>query len=189
MIDGEHGQSIESTNLEPSGPVLGPSHDQGPAEISNEPTSDPHPSDFTAVRALVQDLTLPPVPKLDIPPSPPGSPDPGANAKFAHFLSLKKQDVHFNQKLAGSTSLKNPSLLGKLREHAGISDQGQYATSLPNDIWDVSGLPNQGYKEALLKTQQDIRQKTEESKATGQRTSVEFVPGAPGPNRTESRRG
>ncbi|KAJ6155043.1 hypothetical protein N7470_005609 [Penicillium chermesinum] len=48
------------------------------------------------------------VPNLDIPPSPPGSPDPAANAKFQHFLSLKHQGVHFNAKLATSSSLKNP---------------------------------------------------------------------------------
>lgn len=114
---------------------------------------------------------------MDIPPSPPGSPDPGANAKFAHFLTLKKQGVHFNEKLAGSSSLKNPSLLVKLREHVGIDDQAQYSTSLPDDIWDASKLPEWGYKEELLRAQQETRNRVEEKNATGQRGPVEFVSG------------
>ena len=126
-------------------------------------------------RTLIHDLTLPPVPNLDIPPSPPGSPDPVANAKFAHFLSLKKKGIHFNEKLADSTSLKNPSLLGKLREHAGIDEQAQYSTSLPTDVWDVSELPSWGFKEELLKAQQDERRKVEEGKVAGQRSSIDFV--------------
>lgn len=126
---------------------------------------------------MIHDLTLPPVPDLNIPPSPPGSPDPAANTKFSHFLSLKKQGVHFNEKLAGSSSLKNPSLLVKLRQHAGIDDVGQYATSLPLDIWDVSSLPDWGYKEELVKTQQATRHKSEEkARASGPRDSIEFVP-------------
>lgn len=166
------------SNAEPSGPVLGPSGHQE-LEALDEPahSSDPDPTHFSAVRTSIQDLTLPPVPNLDIPPSPPGSPDPGANAKFAHFLTLKKQGVHFNEKLAGSSSLKNPSLLVKLREHVGIDDQEQYSTSLPDDIWDASKLPEWGYKEELLRAQQETRNRVEEKKATGQRGPVEFVSG------------
>lgn len=137
---------------------------------------------YSEVRALIHDLTLPPVPKLDIPPSPPGSPNPGANAKFSHFLSLKNQGIHFNEKLAGSTSLKNPSLLSKLRDHVGINDQGQYSTSLPNDIWDASALPGWGFKEELLKARQEICHKKEEKKGIGQGDSVEFVASTTGPS-------
>lgn len=163
-------------NMEPSGPVLGPS---GRDELDglHEQSHSSDPSHFSAIRTSIHDLTLPPVPNLDIPPSPPGSPDLGASAKFAHFLSLKKQGVHFNEKLAGSTSLKNPSLLVKLRKHAGIDDVAQYSTTLPRDIWDASNLPGWGYKEELLRTQQEIRHKAEEKRAMGQRSSVEFVSG------------
>lgn len=135
-------------------------------------------SPFSASRALVQDLTLPLIPNLDIPPSPPGSPNPAANAKFEHFLSLKKQGVHFNSKLASSSSLKNPSLLKKMMEHAGINEQSQYDTSLPADLWNPSNLPNWGFKEELLRTQQDFRKQSEEKKASGQRSSVDFVTGS-----------
>jgi hypothetical protein len=123
-------------------------------------------------------MTLPPIPNLDIPPSPPGSPNPVANQKFAHFLSLKKQGVHFNEKLAGSSSLRNPSLLAKLMAHSGIDEQAQYATSLPNDIWNVSSLPPWGYKEELLKCQQEIRRRIEEKKSSGQREPIDFVSSA-----------
>ncbi|OJD12834.1 hypothetical protein AJ78_06636 [Emergomyces pasteurianus Ep9510] len=137
-------------------------------------------SPFSSNRALLRDMTLPPFPNLDIPPSPPGSPNPAANQKFAHFLSLKRQGIHFNEKLASSSSLRNPSLLAKLMEHAGIDAQAQYATSLPKDLWDpVTTLPPWGYKEELLKSQQELRRKIEEKKASGSgpRETIDFVPG------------
>lgn len=165
-----------TTNAEPVGPVLGPSHPEGPHEASGRSSDGPS-SPFSTSLALIHDLTLPPVPNLDIPPSPPGSPDPKANAKFAHFLSLKKQGTHFNEKLASSSSLKNPSLLKKMMVHAGIDDRTQYSTSLSSDLWDMTDLPNWGFKEELLKTQQEIRRKTEEKRPTGQRDSIEFVSG------------
>ncbi|OQE01624.1 hypothetical protein PENVUL_c042G04053 [Penicillium vulpinum] len=167
-----------ATDSVPEGPVLGPAS-MGMAPLSEDKHSTSgRSSPFSASRALVQDLTLPPVPNLDIPPSPPGSPNPAANAKFEHFLSLKKQGIHFNSKLASSSSLKNPSLLKKMMEHAGINEQSQYDTSLPADLWDTSNLPNWAFKEELLKTQQDLRKQSEEKKASGQRTSVDFVSGS-----------
>ena len=138
---------------------------------------DPSPngrSPFSASRALIQDLTLPSVPNLDIPPSPPGSPNPAANSKFEHFLSLKKQGVHFNAKLASSSSLKNPSLLQKMMQHAGIEEQGQYETSLPTELWDISSIPQWGHKEELLRAQQEFRSKLESEP----RSSIQFVSGS-----------
>lgn len=153
---------------EPSGPVLGPAHEgTGAPEVFDEQSS--------ASRTVVHDLTLPPVPNLDIPPSPPGSPSPSANAKFAHFLTLKKQDVHFNEKLAGSVSLKNPSLLRKMMEHAGIDHQAQYFSSLPPELWSTTDLPNWGYKEELLKAQRELNTRAEEGRLQGQRDTIEFV--------------
>ncbi|GES64529.1 HCNGP-domain-containing protein [Aspergillus terreus] len=169
---------------EPTGPVLGPSHnDPQPSKPAPARGSSP----FSTSRALIQDLTLPPVPNLDIPPSPPGSPNPAANAKFAHFLSLKKQNVHFNEKLASSSSLRNPSLLQKLMEHAEIDDQAQYSTSLPLEVWDVTRLPTWGYKEELLKAQKELQYKTEEQKLAGQRDTIDFVAATPDATRTESK--
>lgn len=167
-----------ATDSVPEGPVLGPaSVDMTPLSEDKHSTSG-RSSPFSASRGLVQDLTLPPIPNLDIPPSPPGSPNPAANAKFEHFLLLKKQGVHFNAKLASSSSLKNPSLLKKMMEHAGINDQSQYDTSLPADLWNPANLPKWGFKEELLKTQQDFRKQSEEKKASGQRSSVDFVTGS-----------
>ncbi|KAJ5217535.1 uncharacterized protein N7469_011160 [Penicillium citrinum] len=166
-----------------SGPALGPASGPAPPPLESVQSPNDQPlggrsSPFSASRALIQDLTLPPVPNLDIPPSPPGSPNPAANAKFEHFLSLKKQGVHFNSKLASSSSLKNPSLLKKMMEHAGINEQSQYNTSLPAEIWDISSLPQWGFKEELLRTQQDARQRQEEKNSSGQRSAVEFVSGS-----------
>ncbi|KAL4808573.1 HCNGP-like protein-domain-containing protein [Aspergillus unguis] len=153
---------------EPSGPVLGPTHEENGVSDATDGQS-------STSRLLIHDLTLPPVPNLDIPPSPPGSPNPSANAKFAHFLNLKKQDVHFNDKLASSVSLKNPSLLKKMMEHAGIDEQAQYSNSLPSDLWDTSTLPSWGYKEELLKVQRELNAKAEERKSKGPRDTIEFV--------------
>ncbi|KAE8131861.1 HCNGP-like protein-domain-containing protein [Aspergillus pseudotamarii] len=162
-----------TTSRETRGPILGPSH----KEAHPEPPSSER-SRLSTSHTLIHDLTLPPVPNLDIPLSPPGSPDANANAKFAHFLSLKKQEVHFNEKLALSTSLKNPSLLKKLTEHAGIDGQMQYSTSLPSEVWDMSGLPRWGFKEELSKSQKEFHQKTEEQWSAGQRDTIDFVAAA-----------
>ncbi|KAJ5536829.1 hypothetical protein N7513_010015 [Penicillium frequentans] len=107
------------------------------------------------------------------------SPDPAANAKFEHFLSLKKQGVHFNAKLASSSSLKNPSLLIKMMEHAGIDEQTQYNTSLPVEVWNTYTLPPWAFKEELLRAQQEARQRMDDKKTSGQRSSIEFVPSSP----------
>ena len=169
------------SNEAPSGPVLGPTS-LGPPTQSPEPTGG-RTSPFSASRALIQDLTLPPVPNLDIPPSPPGSPNPAANAKFEHFLSLKKQGVHFNAKLASSSSLKNPSLLMKMMDHAGIDEPSQYNTSLPAELWSTANLPRWGFKEELFRARQEARQKLEDQRLSGQRSSVEFVASSEGKNR------
>lgn len=166
-------QPVISTESNPPGPVLGPSHQE--AQPSNPRSMHGQASPYSASRNLVHDLTLPPVPCLDIPPSPPGSPSPAANAKFAHFLALKKQEVHFNEKLAGSSSLKNPSLLKKLMEHAGLSEEMQYHTALSRELWDMDGLPAWGFKEELLKAQKEMRDNLEEQRLQGQRDTIDFV--------------
>ena len=133
-------------------------------------------SPYSANRALIRDLTLPSIPNYDIPPSPPGSPIASTNAKFKHFLELKKQGVHFNEKLSRSAALKNPSLMQKLMDFANIDEVAEYATTLPKELWDPAGFPEAGYKEKLAKSQKDILKMREEEKAKGQRTSLDFVP-------------
>lgn len=133
-------------------------------------------SPYSSNRSLIRDLTLPPIPKLDIPPSPPGSLSASTNAKFAHFLELKKQGVHFNEKLARSSALKNPSLLQKLMNFAGIEEAGQYASTLPKEVWDPGAFPDWAYKEELAKSQQDVLKKREEEKAKTQREAIDFAP-------------
>ena len=173
----QHSQDM-TADLHPAAPVVGPSHPPAEHVVSENISFDARSSPASASRALIHDLTLPPVPNLDIPPSPPGSPNPAASGKFAHFLNLKKNGIHFNEKMAMSTSLKNPSLLQKLRIHAGIDEQAQYSTSLPANIWDPSNMPKWGFKEELLKSQQEVRRKEEQKRLAGQRTSIEFVSGA-----------
>lgn len=135
-------------------------------------------SPYSANRAATRNLTMPLLPNLDIPPSPPGSPPPGMEEKFERFLQLKKQGVHFNDKLAGSSALKNPMLLQRLMASAGLSESDQYATALPEDLWDPSAFPNHAYKEELARSQQQIAKRKEEGNLRKQREKVDFVPTA-----------
>ena len=103
-------------------------------------------SPYSATRSLLQTLTAPATPRINIPPSPPGTVHDELNKKFQHFIDLKKQDVHFNEKLARSSALKNPGLLKKLMEFAGIEAEASYDTTLPRNIWDP--LSYASHKEA-----------------------------------------
>ena len=132
-------------------------------------------SPYSAARSMARDLTLPSIPNLDIPNSPPGSPPPGMQKKMTHFLELKKQGIHFNEKLAQSSALKNPSLLSKLMTAVGMEGDEQYVTTLPKDLWDPSGFPSWAYKEELAKAQQEAQKKREEEAARTPRDSIDFV--------------
>jgi len=161
------------------GPVLGPTipvDDTTMAESLGEGQSFEPQSPYSANRALLRDLTLPTVPNYDIPPSPPGSPISSTNAKFKHFLDLKKQGIHFNEKLAKSSALKNPSLMQKLMDFSDIDEAGQYATTLPKNLWNPDAFPEYVYKEGLAKSQQKILKRKEEERVRGQREGVDFVP-------------
>jgi hypothetical protein len=119
---------------------------------------------------------MPPVPNFDIPPSPPGSPPPTSTKKFARFLELKKQGIHFNAKLETSSALKNPNLLPKLREFAGIDEKDSLATALSDDLAVPTSFPAWAYADQLNKTQQVIKKKREEKQAQKQREAIDFVP-------------
>jgi hypothetical protein len=99
---------------------------------------------------------------------------------------LKKQGVHFNEKLAKSPALKNPSMLQKLMDFADIDEAGQYATTLPKELWDPKGFPEWAYKEELAKSQQNVLKKKEDEKTRGQRESVDFVPATASGNSSRS---
>ncbi len=91
-------------------------------------------------------------------------------------MLLKKQGMHFNDKLAGSSALKNPMLLQKLMSSAGLITNDQYATTLPKDLWDPTAFPAWAYKEELAKGQQDITSKKKDENTRTQRDCIGFVP-------------
>lgn len=134
-------------------------------------------SPYSTSRSLVHDLTLPPIANLDIPPSPPGSPPPEIDKRLEHFLDLKSQGIHFNEKLARSSALKNPSLLEKLMKFAGMEDKDQYASTLSTEYWNPNEFPPWAYKDELLRSQTSISKQIEEDKKRFQRDSIEFVHG------------
>ena len=123
--------------------------------------------------ATIRSLTLPTKPNLDVPQSPLGSPILGADQKFSHFLALKKQGIHFNSKLGSSSALRNPSLLPKLMDFAGVGSEWQYTTTLPTGLWDPAGLPTWAYKEGLAEAQHRLSKKKEEERV--KRESIGFV--------------
>lgn len=118
------------------------------------------------------------MPNYDIPVSPPGSPVEGKTAKFKHFLELKKQGVHFNEKLANSAAMKNPSLMKKLMDFAEIDEAAEYDTALPKDLWNPRAFPATAYKEMLSQSQRQITKKRDEEKLKGTRESIDFIPAA-----------
>jgi hypothetical protein len=139
--------------------------DDEPIELSYEST-----------REAIRNLTMPPSPNFNIPPSPPGSPPLGSTKKFAHFLKLKKQGVHFNERLHSTTALKNPTLYQKLKQHARISDEEQYATTIPEDLAVPVSFPPWAYADELNKSQAKIKQKREEEAKKKPREAIDFVP-------------
>ncbi|KAL8908854.1 MAG: hypothetical protein Q9207_000580 [Kuettlingeria erythrocarpa] len=130
---------------------------------------------YSTNRAAIRNLTMPATPNFDIPPSPRGSPPPVMEQKFDHFARLKEQGVHFNEKLAASSALKNPALLHRLMSSAGLDNSNQYTTMLSKDLWDPSAFPDWAYKDELAKSQQQIAKKDEKEKLQTQRVGVDFV--------------
>lgn len=174
--------SIDSPPKREDGPntFLGPQPD--PTDLSIRRHSSELVEDYVSSeteREAIQRLTASQMPVKAIPPSPPGSPNPTANARFARFLELKKKGIHFNEDLAQKSSYLNPSLFSTMLHRAGLEDQTQYQTSLPTNLWDISSFPDDVYYEHLGKHQQTIREKKEETKkaqsAAGTRV-LEFVP-------------
>ena len=135
-------------------------------------------SPYSAKRVAIRDLTVPPMPILNIPPSPPGPASSESDKKFQHFLELKKQGIHFNDKLANSSALKNPYLLQKLMDHAGLHEQDQYSFTFSENLLNPRGFPPWTYKEELARSQQVVAKKKEEERAKAPHESIEFVSAA-----------
>jgi hypothetical protein len=153
---------------------------QGPT-VSRPPPDEVPPNDappgspYTANRAIVQNLTLPTVPNFDIPPSPPGSPPQKATKKFAQFLELKKNGQHFNQRLEGSSVLRDPGHLRKLLEFAGISEEEQYASVLTEEFAIPIVFPKWAYADELKALQKQTLKIKEQAKSRAPREAVDFV--------------
>ena len=173
------------------GPAPGPAM---PSEGFEEIAYEEEPSQelsYEAEREAIRNLTMPPVPSFEIPPSPPGSPPPNITKKFANFLKLKKQGVHFNERLASTPALKNPTLFQKLKGHAGISDEEQYATTLPENLAVPTSFPPWAYADELNNSQAKNRQRKENEVKKKGRDAIDFVPaaGSGASSRTSTPRG
>ncbi|KAJ4370542.1 hypothetical protein N0V83_005063 [Neocucurbitaria cava] len=162
----------------PSDPINGPSQvpTVTPPPPEEESADDVIPgSPYTSNRALVQNLTLPTVPNFDIPPSPPGSPPQKATKKFAQFLELKKKGQHFNQRLEGSSVLRDPGHLQRLLDFAGISEEDSYTSTLSDNVAVPAVFPEQAYVEELRASQKRIEKAQGQERSKAPREAVEFV--------------
>ncbi|KAK4931853.1 hypothetical protein LTR66_016018 [Elasticomyces elasticus] len=167
----------EIPQQEPLGPAPMPSAMPAPGLVgpsSRENGSAPT-SPYTANRLLVRNLTMPPIPDFNIPPSPPGTPPAATSAKFAHFLQLKAQGVHFNKKLEQSSALRDPSLLPRLMQYAGINGEEQYASTLPEDVAVPTRFPDWCYADELVKSSEAMTKKFEQERAGTPRDAIDFV--------------
>ncbi|THW98830.1 hypothetical protein D6D13_10481 [Aureobasidium pullulans] len=160
-----------------AGPAAGPSMPEaGPSAMPSEEDDGSVPSSpYTAGRLMLRNLTMPPVPNFQIPPSPPGSPPPDTTTKFARFLGLKKKGTHFNERLYHSSALRNPGLLPKLMDFAGISHEDQYATPWSQGAI-ATKFPDWAYGDKLVAAHEKIAKKKEQEKAKNPREAVDFVP-------------
>ena len=155
-----------------SGPSLGPSMPSAEHLDADQEALSEALSPYSASRATIRNLTMPPVPNFDIPPSPPGSPPLKSTKKFDRFLELKKQSIHFNAKLAESSALRNPTLFQKLMDFAGLDEQSQYVTALPDELAVPTKFPAWVYADQLNRKQEEMaKRKAEERKGK----PVEFV--------------
>lgn len=162
----------------PTAPVSGPA--QGPTVSPPPPENDvdntvPPGSPYTSSRAIIQNLTLPTVPNFAIPPSPPGSPPQRATKKFVQFLELKKKGQHFNQRLESSAVLRDPGHSQKLMGFAGISEEDQYASTLPEGLAVPAVFPPWAYVDELRASQKKIFKAKEQEKSRTPREAIDFV--------------
>ncbi|KAK7885676.1 hypothetical protein LTR67_010027 [Exophiala xenobiotica] len=161
------------------GPMLGPSM---PEHMGSDAEQDPlsELQQSMSERDIIHHLTAASHPMTSLPPSPPGSPNPALEAKFKKFVELKAKGVHFNEDLARKATFRNPSLLPTLMVRVGLEEDDQYRTSLSQEVWDPSAFPPSVYKEALLRSQQSLREQEAANKkslsASGRRT-IEFTSG------------
>ncbi|KAK3113066.1 hypothetical protein LTR53_009995 [Teratosphaeriaceae sp. CCFEE 6253] len=172
----------EVISAEPYGPAQGPSIPSALPEGAATTPLDPPSSPYTTERQRIRELTMPPFPNFDIPdaPSPPPANSEKAavlaatTKKFERFLELKKQGVHFNERLQKSSSLRNPSLLPKLMDFAGVSQEDSYASTLsPSEGGVPVRWPEDCYVENLIK-----QTERSEKKRLAERGKVDFMPAA-----------
>lgn len=130
---------------------------------------------------------MPPYPDFDIPDAPPPPPTNSEEAaklaattkKFERFLELKKQGVHFNERLQNSSSLRNPSLLPKLMDFAGIRTEDSYATTLAEG---EGGVPVKWAEECYVENLVKANERREKKRTAEGREKVEFVPSKSAPS-------
>lgn len=142
-------------------------------------------------RDIIRQLTQASIPMASMPPSPPGSPDHAINARFNRFLELKAQGVHFNEDLAKKSSFLNPGLMATMMARAGVDKDDQYNTSLLLELWNPKSFPAWAYKEELLRSQQETKDRDDTEKSilstTGKRM-IDFAPSGSGGTSGDSSR-
>ncbi|KAL2119066.1 hypothetical protein VTJ04DRAFT_6026 [Mycothermus thermophilus] len=105
--------------------------------------------------ALLRDLTLPAVPNLDIPPSPPSSPRTAAavdalTTKVQNLLRVKRtRGVHFNGRLIESKGMRDPGLPDRLMKFVGVETEFSSSSSEAGNEKDGGGGEDEGNDVAI----------------------------------------
>ena len=179
----EHGIAESTSYAKPGGATQETSFEPARPATPDRP-DDPPLSPYAEERQHIRELTMPIIPDFSIPPSPPLPPADSEEAeklaattkKFDRFLELKKQGVHFNDRLKSSAALRNPSLLPKLLEFAGISEEEACASPLPED---AGGVPLKWHEAWYAENLMKACEKSEKKKRA-ERDGIDFVPAASG---------
>ncbi|CAD7971750.1 unnamed protein product [Amoebophrya sp. A25] len=72
---------------------------------------------------------------VELPPTPPGSPDPGLTARMERFMDLKARGKHLNDAIEASVDYQNPYILEKVIK---LFDIDEYCTNFPPEQFDPS---------------------------------------------------
>jgi hypothetical protein len=176
----DHHQNTHETASGNEGPALLPMDSQTPEVMDIDTPAFDEPEYMTRLQytnSLIRQATMPILPPdlddFDIPPSPPGSPDPNLTSKLDNFQQLRDRGIYFNDRLASNKSFRNPQLLGKLSGYVGIDDE--YGTNLPPSIWDPHGFTRDQYHDVIAEKQRQTFDALQERQRTEQRTSIEFA--------------
>ncbi|KAG8624191.1 hypothetical protein KVT40_009167 [Elsinoe batatas] len=162
------------TNSPEPAPGLVSAPSASPLSSPPQPGSpSPSLSPYALARQQIHALTMPPVPNFSLPPAPPRSPGlTQQDKKIQHFLALKKQGVHYHERLLSTAALRDPEQVKQLLRFAGIGGGAEYENALLEGTGvDVRRWTGERVEEVVMGMEERRRRDKEGRKSRGR----EFV--------------